>query len=108
MFLDGWFLSGHVSLKVLWWLAFATEISIPFSFVPSSCRGSGCCSIKVLWCLAFAIEISMPVSFVPSSCRGSGCCSVSEDVLCSVGGARFWFDSFVPTTVVMRIPSKVI
>ena len=42
MFLGGWFLVRHVSIKVLWWLAFAIESSIPFSFVPSSCRGSVC------------------------------------------------------------------
>ena len=46
MFLGGWFLVRHISIKVLWWLAFAIEISIPFSFVPSSCRGSGCCSVS--------------------------------------------------------------
>ena len=44
MFLGGWFLVRHVSIKVLECLAFAFEISIPFSFVPSSCRGS-CCSV---------------------------------------------------------------
>ena len=46
MFLGGWFLVRHVSIKVLWWLAFSIEISIPFSFVPSSCRGSICCSVS--------------------------------------------------------------
>ena len=47
MFLGGWFLVRHVSIKVLWSLAFTVEISIPFSFVPSSCRGSNCCSVSV-------------------------------------------------------------
>ena len=72
MFLGGWFLVRHVSIKVLWWLAFAIEISMPFSFVPSSCRGSCCC------------------------------CSVSEDVPCLVVGARFWIASFVPSTVTLQ------
>ena len=64
-------------------------------------------SIKVLWWLAFAIEISTPFRFVPS-CRASSCCSVSVVVPCLMVGVRFWIISFVPSTVVLRIPSKLI
>ena len=44
---SGWLvLVRHDSIKVLWWLAFAFAINIPFSFVPSSCRGSGRCLVS--------------------------------------------------------------
>ena len=76
MFLGGWFLVRHVSINVLWWLAFAIEISIPFSFV--------------------------------LSCRSSSCCSVSVGDSGLTVGARFWIISFVLSTVVLRILSKLI
>ena len=53
IFLVGWFLFKHVSIKVKWWLIFAIEISTPFNFVPSSSmEGFGCCSVSFgLLCL---------------------------------------------------------
>ena len=38
MFLGGWFRVRHVSIKVLWWLALASAMSVAFRLLPSSCR----------------------------------------------------------------------
>ena len=66
MFLGNWFLVRLVSIKVLWWRAFAIEISIPFNFVPS-CRGYSCCSVSVGGsCLTVGVRFQI-ISFVPST-----------------------------------------
>ena len=52
--------------------------------------------------------VSGQACFQFCSFLGSVCCSVSAGVPCLMVGVRFWIISFVPSTVVLRIPSKLI